>query len=154
MGKCLATGLFFLLLSCAPGIKIQKELARNEIQFKDHIGLIVYDPATRKTLVDFNSSKYFTPASNTKIFTLYSCLQLLGDSIPALNYIEKNDSLIVWGTGDPSFLYSEVFNNSRTYDFLSNHSSSIYLSTSNYHDDYFGPGWAWDGPSARNSRGH
>lgn len=135
---------FAVLCSCAPSSKIRKALQRAEVQFQDHVGLLVYDPQTKKPLVDFNSEKYFTPASNTKIFTLLSGLQLVGDSIPALKYIEKGDSLIFWGTGDPSFLYPGAFQNDRTYNFLANHPAQLFFSMSNYFQEHFGPGWAWD----------
>lgn len=136
--------LLFLLLSCAPRVKLQKDLVRAEARFQDHIGLLVYEPMTRKTIVDYNSEKYFTPASNTKIFTLLSSLHLIGDSIPALRYVEREDSLIFWGTGDPSFLYSKVDQNDKVYDFLKNQSLPLYFSTSNFYQEHFGPGWAWD----------
>jgi len=133
-----------MVTACSPGLKIHKELAKAENQFQDHIGLMVYDPERRKTLIEFNAEKYFTPASNTKIFTLLSSVQIIGDSIPALRYIESGDSLIFWGTGDPSFLYSEVYQNDRVFNFLANHSDSLYFSASNFYQDHFGPGWAWD----------
>lgn len=134
----------FLMVSCTPRIKIKKILTDTEAKFQDHVGLMVYDPQSRKTLLEFNSDRYFTPASNTKILTLMSSLQIIGDSIPALRYINKGDSLIFWGTGDPSFLYSEVFDNSRTYDFLKSHIGTLFFSNSNFHSAQFGPGWAWD----------
>ena len=139
-------GLFFLFLffSCSPGKKLAKNLKRTEIKFQDHIGFMLYDPEKRKTLADFNAEKYFTPASNTKIFTFFSAIQLLGDSIPAFRYIEKPDSLIFWGTGDPSFLNRNTFQSTVAYDFLKNHSASLYFSTANFYQNYFGPGWAWD----------
>ena len=133
-----------LVVSCSPSKRISKGLISSEKRFQDHIGLLVYNPDERKTIINYNAEKYFTPASNTKIFTLFSTLQLIGDSIPALRYVEKEDSLIFWGTGDPSFLYPEVDQNRRVYDFLRDHNSPLYYSASNFHDEYFGPGWAWD----------
>ncbi|MEQ8362288.1 MAG: D-alanyl-D-alanine carboxypeptidase [Cyclobacteriaceae bacterium] len=144
MGRISYYFLFLFLVSCAPHLKTHKDLAKSESKFQDHIGLLVYDPESRKTIVDYNSDKYFTPASNTKIFTLLSSLHLIGDSIPALRYVERNDSLIFWGTGDPSFLYSKVFQNERAYQFLKNQTSPLYFSSSNFYQDHFGPGWAWD----------
>ena len=141
-GLLVAVSVIFLT-SCSHRVKVEKALAKDELRFQDHKGLFVYDPASQKTLVDFNSSKYFTPASNTKIFTFFSALQLLGDTIPSLKYVHKNDSLIIWGTGDPSFLYPEVFQSTTTFDFLKSHEGQIYFSSSNFHDNYFGPGWAW-----------
>ncbi|HEY5689961.1 MAG TPA: D-alanyl-D-alanine carboxypeptidase [Cyclobacteriaceae bacterium] len=143
MNRFLAIFIVIFAFSCSPRIKLEKALSSDELRFHDHIGLLVYDPQTRKTLVDFNSTKYFTPASNTKIFTFFGGLQLLGDSIPSLKYVEQNDSLIIWGTADPSFLYPEVFQNAKTYDFLKNHPAEIYFSPSNFYDKHFGPGWAW-----------
>ncbi len=144
MGRISIYFSFLLLLSCAPQVKLQKELGNAEVKFQDHIGLLVYDPETRRTIVDYNAEKYFTPASNTKIFTLLSSLHIIGDSIPALRYVERGDSLIFWGTGDPSFLYSKVYQNDKVYDFLKNQSSPLYFSASNFYQDHFGPGWAWD----------
>jgi serine-type D-Ala-D-Ala carboxypeptidase/endopeptidase (penicillin-binding protein 4) len=71
-------------------------------------------------------------------------LTLLGDSIPALKYIQQGDSLIFWGTGDPSFLYKEVYDNQRVYSFLKSTSRSLYFSDHNFQTTNFGPGWAWD----------
>ena len=136
--------LFLILLACAPSKKLQKVLGHAETQFQDHIGLFVYEPETRKTIVDYNSEKYFTPASNTKIFTLLSSLHLIGDSIPALRYVAKEDSLIFWGTGDPSFLYPKVYQDGKVYHFLKGQPLPLYFSTSNFCQDHFGPGWAWD----------
>jgi D-alanyl-D-alanine carboxypeptidase/D-alanyl-D-alanine-endopeptidase (penicillin-binding protein 4) len=93
---------------------------------------------------DFNGARYFTPASNTKIFTFYTALKVLGDSVPALEYVQRNDSLIFWGTGDPSFLYSEVFHDSTVYSFLSGASTPLFFSRSNFLTEHFGEGWAWD----------
>ncbi len=131
-----------LLCSCAT-TKIQKQLVQMESEFQDHVGFLLYDPVAEKNLISHNSDKYFTPASNTKIFTLYASLQIMGDTLPALYYEEIGDSLIIWGSGDPSFLYpwlpqTEVF------EFLSQSDKHIYFSDANFSGHTFGPGWAWD----------
>jgi D-alanyl-D-alanine carboxypeptidase/D-alanyl-D-alanine-endopeptidase (penicillin-binding protein 4) len=133
-----------LLVACTPKGFLKKELASSEKKFKEHIGFMLYDPESKRTLFEFNSDKYFTPASNTKIFTFYTALQILGDSVPALKYKVTQDSLIFWGTGDPSFLYSQSFNNSRVYDFLKSTPQKLFFSNSNFTARHFGPGWAWD----------
>jgi D-alanyl-D-alanine carboxypeptidase/D-alanyl-D-alanine-endopeptidase (penicillin-binding protein 4) len=68
----------------------------------------------------------------------------LGDSIPALRYYETGDSLVFKGTGDPSFLYKNVFDSRVAYDFLSNSTKKLYLSGDNFFTEALGPGWAWD----------
>jgi serine-type D-Ala-D-Ala carboxypeptidase/endopeptidase (penicillin-binding protein 4) len=132
--------------SCSPISRqaLTKDLKATENKFQNHTGFILYDPETRKTVYEFNSSKYFTPGSNTKIFTFYASLKILGDSIPALKYIVNQDSLIFQGTGDPSFLYKNVFNNNRVFDFLKFTEQQLYFSPSNFQTTGIGKGWAWD----------
>jgi serine-type D-Ala-D-Ala carboxypeptidase/endopeptidase (penicillin-binding protein 4) len=133
-----------LATACSPKTFVLKTLHETETKFQDHTGFALYDPAKKKTLIDFNSANYFTPASNTKIFTFYTSLQLLGDSVASLKYIQRNDSLIFWGMGDPSFLYPNVFQNDKTFQFLKNRPEKLFLSTSNYQTEHLGAGWAWD----------
>lgn len=140
-----AVALFFFY-SCSPvsSSRLNKEFNATEKRFQDHTGFVLYDLEKNKTIFDFNGSRYFTPASNTKIFTLYTALKTLGDSVPALEYVQRNDSLIFWGTGDPSFLYKEVFYDSTVYDFLARSQADLYFSSANFHTHHFGEGWAWD----------
>lgn len=119
-------------------------MTETETRFHDHTGFVLYDLEKNETVYDFNGAKYFTPASNTKIFTLYASLKILGDSVPAIEYVQRNDSLIFWGTGDPSFLYQEVFYDSTVYHFLARAEGELYFSPTNFHTTHFGAGWAWD----------
>ncbi|HEY5824507.1 MAG TPA: D-alanyl-D-alanine carboxypeptidase [Cyclobacteriaceae bacterium] len=123
---------------------MKKEISATEKELKDHTGFMLYDLASKKTIYEHQSAHYFTPASNTKIFTLYTSLNILGDSIPAFKYVVKQDSLIFWGTADPSFLYPETFQNKKVFDFLSDSSKKLFLSTQNFLTTSYGPGWAWD----------
>ncbi len=138
--------LAYLGYSCSPVSKrsLDKSFRLTDEKFQDHTGFSLYDLDNKKALYDYQGSNYFTPASNTKIFTLFACISLLGDSIPALRYFENGDSLIFWGTGDPSFLYKEVYDNNRVYSFLKSTSLPLYFSDANFHTTNFGPGWAWD----------
>src|SRR5579872_4952364 len=133
-----------LLVSCSPKYLIKKEISNAENALQDHVGFYLADIATSQALIDFNGAKYFTPASNTKIFTFYTSLRLLGDSVASLKYYQTGDSLIFQGLGDPSFLYKDVFDNRRVYQFLQNHSAKLFFSGKNFHTDNLGAGWAWD----------
>src|SRR5687767_9385824 len=119
----------FVLYSCSPISRSRLHKAFNETEhtFSDHTGFVLYDPDLDKTVFDFNGARYFTPASNTKIFTFFASLKILGDSVPALEYVQRNDSLIFWGTGDPSFLYKEVFYDSGVYHFLKSAPGNLYF---------------------------
>jgi len=142
--------LFMILASVFTGcatVKLKNQLGRDfsglEAKYQHHSGFMIYDLATEETIYEHQSDRYFTPASNTKIFTLYTSFEVLGDSIPGLKYLERGDSLIFWGTGDPSLLYEEVVK-SNVYDFLLNQSRDLYFSPVNFDDQHYGPGWAWD----------
>ena len=141
--------IFVLVLwccGCSPISRtaLDKTFKTTDETFQDHTGFALYDPDNNKSLYEYKSGHYFTPASNTKIFTFFSCLALLTDSVPAMRYIQHGDSLIFWGTGDPSFLYKEVFDNNRVFSFLKSSPHSLYFSDHNFQTTNFGSGWAWD----------
>lgn len=109
-------------------------------------GLILYDVEKKQTVFERNANRYFTPASNTKLYTFYACLKTLGDSIPALRYVTQGDSLIFWGTGDPTFMHPDFLNAStRVLDFFkANSSKKLFFSSDNFTNDAYGAGWQWD----------
>jgi D-alanyl-D-alanine carboxypeptidase/D-alanyl-D-alanine-endopeptidase (penicillin-binding protein 4) len=129
-----------LLASCG---SLTQQINNSEVYSKSYTGFYLIDPSTGKVIADYNGEKYFTPASNTKIFTFYTALNILSDSIPGLKYRIAEDSIIIWGTGDPSFLHSEL-PESLVYSFLKNREEKIYISLDNFQDEAFGPGWSWD----------
>lgn len=132
------------LSACSPQRFVYKELKRIETSFQEHAGFALYDPEKRKFIVQHNADRYFTPASNTKIFTFYTSLRLLGDSIAALKYEVANDTLLFEGLGDASFLYPYTFQNDRVFNFLKSFPGTVSFSSANFFTDRFGPGWAWD----------
>lgn len=138
------TSAVALLVGCSPIHLIKKEIGKTEQELQDHVGFYLVDQSSNKTLLDYNGAKYFTPASNTKIFTFYTALRLLGDSVSSLKYFQSGDSLIFQGLGDPSLLYKNVFDNSRIYQFLKNQPTKLFFSNKNFQTDNLGTGWAWD----------
>lgn len=122
---------------------IKKQFAQSQISNDHFTGFALYDLDKKKMVFELNSDKYFTPASNAKLFTFYTCLKMLGDSIPALKYEVRNDSLVFWGTGDPSFLHSDL-KGINGLKFLQNSNKKLYFSTIGYTGDFWGPGWGWD----------
>jgi serine-type D-Ala-D-Ala carboxypeptidase/endopeptidase (penicillin-binding protein 4) len=138
--------IFFLLLlaACSPALQIKKEIRKAEAAQQDHIGFLLYDPQSQKNIVQHNDAHYFTPASNTKIFTLYASVKLLGDSLKALEYVQRNDSTIFWGLADPSFLNPLCHNNPRVFNFLQSLKGKLVFSDANFSTTALGNGWSWD----------
>jgi len=121
-----------------------KKLFKHSLIANDHFtGFALYDMDDQRMIYELNSDKYFTPASNTKLFTFYTCLKMLGDSIPAFKYVVQHDSLIFWGTGDPSFLHTGL-KATIGYNFLKNSGKKLFFSSGWYQNDLYGSGWAWD----------
>ena len=113
--------LISVLTSCSTDHVIAKKVAKefkNSAVIKQYqVGFALYNMEEKKMIFQKDADKYFTPASNTKLYTFYASLKMLPELMPALKYVERNDSLIFWGTGDPSFLQFAVKDKS-AYNFL------------------------------------
>ncbi|MGI9546352.1 MAG: D-alanyl-D-alanine carboxypeptidase [Flavobacteriaceae bacterium] len=107
-----------------------------------HIGFLVIDPSNRDTIYKRASTRYFTPASNVKIFTLFTALKLVPENLPTLKYISAGDTIYFEGLGNPATLHRH-FNDSTALKFLSQF-STLYLNTSNISDPPYAAGWAWE----------
>lgn len=114
----------------------------SDIFQKTITGFMLYDPEGDSTIYAVNETKYMNPASNTKLFTYFAGLNVLGDQVPSIKYTISGDSLIFWGTGDPSFLHPD-FGTREAYDLLSNFDGNLYFTDSNFDDENLGPGWSW-----------
>ncbi len=140
-----ACSILLFLIGCASAKKNLQRTTKTVLEspFFDNqfTGFLILDAESNDTLYNLNSTKYFTPASNTKIFTLYTALQFIPDKIPALKYLTQNDTLYIEGTGDPSFLHP-YFKDSTALNFLGSH-SNIALYLNNFEEEKFGPGWSW-----------
>ncbi|PST85086.1 peptidase S13 [Pedobacter yulinensis] len=136
-----------ILVSCSAGRQIgrgvQKTFRNAPLTRQYHVGFALYDPETKKMLYQQDADRYYTPASNTKLYTFYAGLKILKDSLPSLRFVEQGDSLIFWGTGDPSFLHSQL-KNRVALDFLSRSPKKLFFAPGRYTGPVYGLGWAWD----------
>lgn len=123
--------------------KVSKEFKTSEMLKKYQVGFALYDLEGKEMIFQKDADKYFTPASNTKLFTFYAGLKIAPDSIPSLRYVEKGDSLIFWGTGDPSLLHTEV-KGTKAIEFLRNTNKKLFFANGRYTGNFFGNGWSWD----------
>jgi len=132
-----------LLTGCGVTHEIKKELKNNNKESSFFKGFVLYDPITKKEIINHNGAKYFTPASNTKLYTFYTAYKALNDSVKSLAYFKKNDSLIIKGTADPSLLYYGK-DSTKVINFLKREVDSIYLLDTTIDETPYGSGWAWD----------
>jgi D-alanyl-D-alanine carboxypeptidase/D-alanyl-D-alanine-endopeptidase (penicillin-binding protein 4) len=135
-------------LSCFPTKKLERALPNqieNSLIFrKSFTGFALLNPETGRFIYEYQSDKYFTPASNTKIFTLYTCLQILEEKPAVLRYQELDDVLIFQGTGNPTLLHPTLNVKNPTLDFLKNTNKRLLYNSDNFEEERFGTGWAWD----------
>lgn len=123
--------------------RIEKIVNSSELLKKHFVGLAIYDENKGENLFELNADKNFIPASNTKIMTLYTSIEMLGDSIPALKYHIKKDTLYFWGTGDPTLGYSN-FKSDKVVSFLKNSNKVLCYIPGNYQGNFYGYGWNYD----------
>lgn len=122
---------------------IKRTIVESPVLQQSFTGFALYDPQLDSMVVSYHADKYFVPASNTKLFTFYACLKMLGDSIPALKYVARGDSLLFWGTGDPTFTHMDL-RNTLAYDFLKNRKEKLYYIEAPFSSMPFALNWGWD----------
>lgn len=147
--KSYFTGIMALLLSFGAvaqpkNIRLwaQEDLLQTKELRTAHIGISIYDPATQKYWFQYQDDKFFVPASNTKIFTLFAGMRLLGDSLPGMRFAENDTALYVQGTADPSFLHPD-FISQPVLEKLEQSGKHIWLQPALIRNKRFGPGWGW-----------
>lgn len=139
--------LIILFLAFLVGCKTQgltRPIKDSKVFQQGFTGVVIYDPIRKKTLFAQNDDKYFTPASNTKLFTFYVTNKILKPKVNSLNYLEQGDSLIFWGTGDPSFLHPDFEYNSSVIDLLKSSEKELYLANNFHEIEAYGSGWSWN----------
>src|SRR5690554_2988692 len=111
--------------------------------FDNHLtGFMLYDIDSQRVLYEKNSQLNFIPASTIKLFTFYASIMVLGDSSNVLRFIPRGKDVLIWGTGDPSWLYGPLPQPDLR-SFFSAY-DKIYFSDSNWNEDFVGFGWQWD----------
>lgn len=120
---------------------LQPFFANSVVLNKHFVGFSLYDLDSNRFVFGQNAEKHFTPASNTKVFTLFTALKYIGDSIPGIDYVERGDSLLFWGTGDPTFLHPKL-DSRKVYDFLKHSGKKLYYVAEDSAEPYYREGWS------------
>jgi len=147
IGIFLVSFAVLFVSSCSVSKQVSKQatklLLKDSAISSGHIGISIYEPATNTYWYNHDAAKYFVPASNTKLFTLYAGMKYLGDSLAGLRYeVDADSNLRLQPTGDPTFLHQE-FANQPVYNFLKRF-KTITFTNPGFTDNFLGRGWAWD----------
>ena len=136
-----------LLNACSISSKIsrdaQQQVLQQPVMAPAHVGISIMDAATGEYLYNYQGDKYFVPASNTKLFSLYAGMKYLGDSLVAIRYLERDSDILVLPGGDPTFLHPD-YPAQPLLDFLKKQSKPISFSASAWQEEALGRGWSWD----------
>lgn len=132
--------------------KTAKQVINDSSLQTAHVGISVYEPGTGRYWYNYNSDKYFVPASNTKIPTCYAAMKYLGDSLVGLRYGYPEESglkdklVVIQPAGDPTFLLDE-YKNQPVFDFLTQKLTAegrvlAFMDTA-WREERWGSGWSW-----------
>lgn len=118
-------------------------LQTDSILSQHFTGLHIYDIKDQEEVFAHHADLYFTPASNVKLLTLLTALDILGHEIPTLSYCKEGKDIVIRGTGDPSFMTYEN-DGHKVIQQLQKTKGRIYIDDSHFMDRRYGSGWAWD----------
>jgi len=143
----LTISYLLLLTACSPTKYISNSVKKNVLirpPFQAaHVGISIFDAGSARYLYNYQADKYFVPASNTKIFTLYAGLKLLKDSLQGLRYEETADTFFIYPTADPTLLHPD-FKKQPVIERLQKITKPVVLVNTNWQENALGSGWAWD----------
>lgn len=139
--------VLFSFFSCSVSYKIKslanKQLYRDSIFSHAHSGIAIFEPGKNTFLYKHQSDKYFIPASNVKIPTLYAGLKYLPNRLEAFRYRRVGDTLFIVPTGDPTFLHPDFYDQP-AFNFLKKQPGHITITSAKWKTSSWGRGWMWD----------
>lgn len=119
------------------------DLVHNSSVFSQFFtGFFIEDAVTGEILFEKDADKYFTPASNVKLITFYTALNVLGDSLNIWRVAEKDGQLIIQGTGNPLWRHP-AFQSVEQPEPWKTSGLPVQLSFDNWKGTRFGSGWSW-----------
>ena len=138
---------YFLFTSCSVSKQISKQahtfLLHDSSLINGQIGISIYETATGKYWYNYQAEKYFVPASNTKLFSMYAGMKYLGDSVSAFTYFEDQNSITIDPMGDPTFLQHD-YKNQNAFNFLKEKKKPVVIIDNRWKENALGFGWSWD----------
>lgn len=122
---------------------VEQHLLNDSTLQNAQVGAAIYDPSENKYLYSYQADKYFTPASNTKLFSCYAAMKYLGDSLTGLNYLENDTAIFLYPTGDPTLLHPD-YQHQPVIRFLQQSKKHLYIHPPKWNTTAWGEGWSWD----------
>lgn len=125
------------------GRDVERFLINSPIFSSHFTGLSLYDLSDDEYIVNHNADKYFTPASNVKVLTLYAVLKSFDRNLPTALYTETIDTLFIRPIGDPTFLHPQ-FQQQNLLFIMRNTPKPVSILWPKSDMPSFGVGWMWD----------
>ena len=147
ISSCVKVILMVIAASCSPvkklavGVDVLDILKKSDVFADQHTGFGLYDLGKEQYITTYNAQLRFTPASNTKLLTMYATMLSFQDSIPAVLYHDTDSGFYLQPVGDPTFLL-EDFDHQPIYDLMAARDTISIVMPDPL--DRYGAGWAWD----------
>ena len=122
--------------------RIQKQLTKKEAFQQAQVALYVAPLSAKKPIAQWNSNRYMTPASNTKLLTFLAAQQQF-DSLPSLFYHQQGDSLIQFKSSGYPLLFHPFYPDQALEAFFQQPVRWVYWAPQEPPHP-LGPGWSWD----------
>lgn len=122
--KILSTVFILTFYHCSVVAEVPEKIIKeiydliSEIPASTKMAIMIYDPLTQDTLISINSSESMIPASNTKLFTTATALELMGgDHLLSTKLFADDDDLsdstidgniYIKGFGNPAFTTEDL----------------------------------------------
>ena len=121
--------------------KIDRWVSKNENLKNSVVSIAIKQLNKDKKIRGININTFMTPASNTKILTVFGSISA-GDTIPSIKYKISNDTLRISSTGYP-FIAHPKYDDEDLEKFINSFNHIVYhkpiIDLTKY-----GPAWAWD----------
>lgn len=127
---------------------ITNYLKKSKVFSSHFTGFCLWDVDKHQIVAEYNSDKFFTPASNVKILTLYAVLKSFGQQLPGALYRETTDTLFIRPIGDPTFL-NQYFDDQPLLNLILRTNKPVSIEWPSEDLDSFGIGWMWDDYNSR-----
>lgn len=154
----LTLSLIATLLIPAQATTLDEQITATIAQSHENldIGIKAIDLHSGKVIYEKNSTRYFMPASNLKLFTGFAALKFLGPDFvyrTSLHYDPKkikqhslNGDATITLSGDPTLNSSNLYELLKQFsnDGISTINGNILLDVSAFDGDLYANGWPWD----------